>query len=79
MLQVDVEPVQGLHFMATGEALDRGQPEGAADSAPGAGEAVFGAWLSLNWFVYTHFDFRIDLLLRQEAPTTIQGQGHFYF
>ena len=45
----------------------------------GAGEAQLGSWLSINWFVYTHMDFRIDLLTRQESPVTILGQFHFYF
>ena len=43
-LQGDVEPIQGLHFMLTGEVVDNGLPAQRADEplqqpAPGQGEA----------------------------------------
>jgi hypothetical protein len=78
LVQADYELLQGLHAMATLEALDAGA-RGDVAAVKGAGEPAFGGWLSVNWFAVTHLDFRIDLLARQEAPLTIQAQSHFYF
>jgi hypothetical protein len=50
-LQADIEPVQGVHFMVTGESMDGGS----------AGEpSSFGAWLSGVWFFAPHMDVRLD-------------------
>jgi hypothetical protein len=78
LLQLDYEVVSGLHGLVTGEALDSGKRDGVA-ALPGAGDPRLGAWLSVGWFFFTHFDVRADLVLRQEAPVTFQSQVHFYF
>jgi hypothetical protein len=50
-LQADIEPVQGVHVMVTGESMDSGS----------AGEpSSFGAWLSGVWFFAPHMDVRLD-------------------
>ncbi len=50
-VQADVEPTQGLHFMATGEAMNSGS----------AGEpSSFGGWVSSVWFFAPHLDLRLD-------------------
>jgi hypothetical protein len=78
MLQADYEVTQGLHFIGTGEIVDRGKfpkdPPGV-----GAGQAQFGGWLSAGWFFFTHFDARVDLVVRQNTPVTLQAQMHYYF
>jgi hypothetical protein len=79
-LQVDVEPIQGLHFIGTGELLDGGYPERAklateARSA-GLGRPSPGGWLSLQWFFLPHFDMRVDAIIREEKQ--ILSQLHIY-
>jgi hypothetical protein len=50
-LQADVEPVQGIHLMATGELMNGGT----------AGESPsYGGWLSAVWFFWSHMDLRVD-------------------
>jgi len=58
MLQADAEVTQGLHLMATGEALKR--PADFGTSAE--------LWGSLVWFFLPHFDTRLDLIW-QSSPT----------
>jgi len=78
MLQADYEVIQGLHLIGTGEILDRGKfPRDAP--AVGTGKPQFGGWLSAGWFFFTHFDARVDVVVRQNSPVTIQAQMHYYF
>jgi hypothetical protein len=80
MFQTDIEAVRGLHFMETLELLDNGKSKAAgATTVPGSGQAQFGDWLSINWFFFTHFDARVDIVFRQATPTTLQSQIHYYF
>lgn len=81
MLQADLEFAQGFHAMVTGEVLDAGKPTIAPgiEPAKGAGKAKLGAWITFNWFFYTHFDARIDLLVREEEQVTLLSQLHYYF
>ncbi|MHB8872126.1 MAG: hypothetical protein ACYC8T_00420 [Myxococcaceae bacterium] len=58
MLQLDLEPYQGIHLMATGEARSRGAAE-------------FGGWGSIAWFFAPHADLRADLVW---APATAAGR-----
>ena len=72
-LQADVEPIQGVHVMATGEVLDRG----------GTGSTtLLGGWLSAAWFFLPHFDIRFDTIRRgtsgQPATMTYLAQLHMY-
>lgn len=78
MLQADYEFIQGVHAMATGEVLDGGKLSGA-QSIKLAGQPAFGAWLSMGWFFFTHFDARLDFVFRQESPVALQAQIHYYF
>ncbi|HVJ16569.1 MAG TPA: hypothetical protein VM686_14105 [Polyangiaceae bacterium] len=82
MIQLDYEPTQGLHFIATGEVLDNGYPEGGGPTqsarVEGQGKPKLGGWLSAAWFFYTHFDVRVDAIKRQTEPFTILGQLHVY-
>ena len=78
-LQTDFEPVQGLHFMATGEILDQGLPVLEPPAAtPGYGRPQLGGWLSMDWFFYRQLEFRLDNIFRQEDPYTLLGQFHLY-
>ncbi len=79
MLNADVELMRGLHAAATFEVLDRGLPDGLDEGVPGAGEMQWAAWVTAQWFFYTHWDFRVDALLRKDAATALQAQVHFYF
>lgn len=83
MLQVDVEVVQGLHVIATGEVLDAGKDDRplrgrAAAAAPGVGEPKLGGWAGVNWFFLPHLDVRVEALARQEDPLTLLAQFHAY-
>lgn len=74
-LQADVEPIQGIHVMLTGEGL----------RSPGATDTSLGGWLSLAWFFAPHADLRIDGIY-QAIPgpsattkvTSLLGQVHVY-
>ena len=54
MLQVDFEPVQGLHLLATGESY---RPDLEEDD-------WLGLWLSAVWYVAPHVDLRVDSIRR---------------
>lgn len=64
MLQVDLEPWQGLHLIATGENHSSGQA-GIPTS--------WGLWGGLGWFFLSHFDVRLDYMHRAAAhgPTRV--------
>jgi hypothetical protein len=55
-LQADLEIVQGVHAIVTGESRSLGQPGSTPD---------WGAWLSAAWFFAPHADFRIDAVEQQ--------------
>ena len=77
--QLDFEPIQGLHFFGTGEVLDNGYPkQPVLARAPGTGKPKWGGWLSAQWFFATHFDFRLDTIVRENEPTQLLGQIHVY-
>jgi hypothetical protein len=62
MLQADVEPIQGLHFMLTGETY-----------TPGKQAQSYGGWLGSAWFFAPHADLRVDFMRRSEifGPTRV--------
>jgi hypothetical protein len=78
LFQADYEVLSGFHLLGTLEGRDEGSVENLP-TRTGQGKPAFGGWFSLNWFFVTHFDFRLDLMIRQENPVTLMGQGHFYF
>lgn len=74
MLQVDVEPVQGLHFIGTGELLSEDFKNQSASA---------GGWLSVHWFFLPHVDLRFDVIHRdvpagegRVGVTSLLGQIH---
>ena len=73
-LQLDVEPLQGLHLIATGEWL-----RATGQTADGLS---LGGWGGVQWFFAPHADLRVDVFVRREpvgAPTTsVLGQVHFF-
>jgi hypothetical protein len=81
LLQADLEFAQGFHGMLTGEVLDRGKltTQPGIEEAKGAGKPKLGAWVTFNWFFYTHFDMRVDLVVRELEPVTLLTQLHYYF
>lgn len=73
--QADLEPVQGIHVMLTGEALKRPSTSGTA----------IGGWLSLVWFLAPHADLRLDGIYQsvpagdtRSKATTLLAQMHVY-
>jgi len=81
--QVDTEFLQGVHVLVTGEMLDQGYPKPVAGAAaiaraPGEGKPKVGGWLSLAWFVYSHFDVRFDCIKRTGEDVQLLGQLHVY-
>ena len=81
--QLDVEAIQGLHVMLTGEMLDQGytKPVAGVPVTPrvaGEGKPKVGGWLSAVWFVYSHFDVRIDAIKRTAEDVSLLGQLHVY-
>ncbi|MEO8902951.1 MAG: hypothetical protein ABI488_12900 [Polyangiaceae bacterium] len=76
MLQADVEPVQGVHFIATGENWHSG------DKNTGTS---WSGWLGAGWFFAPHADVRLDFekqSLAQGATqlgiTSVLMQFHVY-
>lgn len=64
MINVDLEPVQGLHLGPTLEVLARDFD----------GAKSYGAWTSAWWFFLPHADFRVDLI--GQSIGTPRGQTH---
>ncbi len=58
MLQADLEPIQGLHFIATLEMKDTG--------AKNTGVS-YGGWAGANWFFLPHADLRVDAMEQRLA------------
>ena len=75
MLQADVEPWQGLHFIGTAESYK--QQAGFAQSWAG--------WLGTGWFFAPHADLRFDFMRRSDTvgnsrfnSTALLGQIHVF-
>ena len=75
-LQADVEFVQGMHLIGTGEVRNTG-----VRSPP----ASWGGWLSYAWFFAPHADLRFDTIYQSLGATsgstsaiTFLLQGHVY-
>ena len=76
LLQADVEPLQGLHLIATGENMRLG---GASTSTSWSG------WLGAAWFFAPHADLRFDFQKQSLAlgrttldVTALMLQAHVY-
>lgn len=69
MLQADVEPVQGLHLIATGEAWVMGSYAGMSTAKS------FSAWGSVLWFFAPHADVRFDFV----ATSIMNSAVSYYF
>ncbi len=76
MLQGDVELVQGLHFILTGETWK-----------PGGAETLtsYGGWAAIDWFCFRQIDIRADFMWRSMAQgpdrlgvTAFLLQGHIF-
>lgn len=80
-LQFDIEPIQGLHFIATGEALVQ---RGVVTTAAPTGTTVksFAGWASVMWFFAPHCDLRFDFVTYslQDGPVNVYmlPQIHVY-
>lgn len=80
MLQLDLEPLQGLHLIGTGETLG-----GKIGQGPGGTGQSWGAWGGVAWFPYPHFDVRVDYMHRSQVfgatripVDALMAQGHIY-
>lgn len=79
VVQLDYEPIQGLHLQGLGEVRDAGKPNGDAEGRLGKGSAQWGGWLGFAWFPVSHVDVRLDVVIRENEPFTFQSQAHIYF
>ena len=75
-VQADLEPLQGVHFMLTGEAQHYG-----VHGTPWS----WGLWVSELWFMAPHLDFRIDNIFQsvgdvngRTSSLTLLAQAHLY-
>ena len=73
MLQGDLEPLQGLHFILTGETWSPG------------GKSSYGGWAAVDWFCSRQVDVRLDFMWRSMAfgsdtldAKAVLVQGHIY-
>ncbi len=72
-LQADYQPLQGLHFIFTGEGLHQNQV------------TSYGAWFSVSWFFFTYAEVRLDTTFTEfglaggghEPSFSVLGQLHF--
>jgi len=76
MLQGDLEVIQGVHVMATGEMLD---------ATPTRTGTSFAGWATLQWFLGPHVDVRGDAIWESLASpagdvpsTTLLAQLHMF-
>jgi hypothetical protein len=68
-VQGDYEPLQGLHLMVTGEAMNSGT----------SGEpSSFDAWLSGVWFFLPHVDVRLDGIVSTLGAPAAPGSSPTY-
>ncbi|MGZ3421032.1 MAG: hypothetical protein ACXVEE_24370 [Polyangiales bacterium] len=80
MVQLDLEPIQGLHLIGTGESLG-----GSLGQGQGGDSASWGGWGGIAWFPYPHVDIRADYMHRSQVFGTMRipvdalmFQGHLY-
>jgi hypothetical protein len=76
-LQADIEAVQGVHLLGTGEFYRAGLDKFANESTN------YGLWAGIWWFPIPHLDFRVDAIRRfGPSPfangTTYLAQLHVY-
>lgn len=78
-VQLDAEPLRGLHLIGTFEGFDAGSSEKDDEPlAPGRGETKLGGWFGVQWFPLPHFDVRVDAIVRQDEPFQLLSQIHIY-
>lgn len=80
MATFDYEPSRGLHLALAGEMLNSGKPATLQGSVvpAGRGNTRLGLWATVNWFLYPHLDLRLDVVAREQRPTMLQAQLHFF-
>jgi len=77
--QLDLEAIQGLHFMVTGEAHDEGYDTlRGGDRVVGGGKPQLGVWGTIDWFCFSHVEVRADVFSRQGDSITALGQLHVF-
>jgi hypothetical protein len=73
LVQADYEPIQGLHFIFSGEALHQRQV------------TSYGGWFSVDWFFFPGCEARLDTIFTEygvpggghEPSFSVLGQLHF--
>ncbi|MFZ5442905.1 MAG: hypothetical protein ACOZQL_23065 [Myxococcota bacterium] len=68
LAQADWEPVPGLHVMLTAESAHRGT---------GQQGPSLGAWASVCWYFFSHFELRVDNVVRRVdagAPPLVRAR-----
>jgi len=75
LLQADVEPIQGLHFIGSAESYKKRAGEGQS----------WATWLSTGWFFAPHADVRLDFIRGSDVvgngrfnTTSLLGQLHVF-
>jgi hypothetical protein len=75
-VQADIEPIQGLHLMLTGETMNSGMKDEPSS---------YGAWISMGWFFVSHMDLRVDSVYQSlgspagtASATSLLLQFHAY-
>jgi hypothetical protein len=81
-LALDFEPVQGLHFGASGEVLDQGYADATRQAklprSAGDGKPRFGGWGTIDWFFLPDLELRLDAIARQSSDVWWLAQLHAY-
>ncbi len=76
LVQADLEVVQGVHAMVTGETHDAGE---------GGTEPSWAGWLTVDYFFLPHAEFRVDGIRQRRSlgpasvtSNALMAQLHFY-
>jgi len=69
MIQVDLEPIQGVHVIGTGEVFDP-----AWSRTPPS----YALWGSLAWFLLPHVDVRLDAIWQSNASAAARSNADVF-
>lgn len=84
LLQLDYEPLHGLHLLCSGELAQRDVRRADEDEVlpvPAHAQRTFlpGAWLTLDWLMSAHFEARFDAIARLESGVQLLARFNTYF
>ncbi len=77
VLQLDYEPLRGLHLSCTGELA--GRPAREPEPLYAENDVLPGAWMTVDWLMSPHFEARFDAIARRETGPQLLARFSTYF